>query len=92
MADSDIDQELKALLEQLSDDDLNAITRKLGLDQHNRPRRSERKRTAAVVKAEDEGKAVCSFCGQDAQAVGMMISNRNGDFICRGCLAKFRQE
>ena len=90
MADSDIDRELKALLEQLSDEDLNAITRKLGLDQHEPRKTPAADHQDRAVEAAKEGEAVCSFCGQDSQRAGMMVSNRKGQFVCRGCLAKFR--
>lgn len=74
--ENELDREVRALAEQLSDDKVDAIARRLRL------RGDER-----VQKSEADGH--CSFCGRSKAQVGAMVSNGADARICRPCLSHF---
>ncbi len=76
--ENELDREIRNLSEQLTDEKVDAIARRLGLRPDEQPKRSDE----AVN---------CSFCGKASSEVGSMVTNGAGAHICRKCLAAFSQ-
>ena len=100
MSENVTPEELEKLLRQLSEHDLEAIGRKLGLNLHEADR-NEVLRTRLIQdkelrkKAEDlaltlPNAAQCSFCGKQATADRRVITSPTGAAICGACLQGFK--
>ena len=74
--DDELDREVRELANQLTDEQMDSIARRLGLRDDER-----------VRKTGEEGS--CSFCGRETAEVGEMVTNGAGARICRKCLASF---
>ena len=74
--DNELDRELQNLSEQLNDEKMDAIARRLGLRPEEKPRKTE-------------DSVSCSFCGRSAGEAGPMVTNGAGAQICRQCLSDF---
>jgi|GEM_PF-620673 len=83
--DDELDRQMRNLAGQLTDDKVREIADRLGLRDHEKPRKPTEAPEPKVVD-QDDG-SVCSFCGGTREQVGVMIRSRSGACICRGCLS-----
>ena len=78
--DNELDREIQNMAEQLTDEKVDALARRLGLRDEEKPRRS------------DEQDIACSFCQTPASQAGPLVTNGAGAHICRRCLASFQSQ
>jgi len=78
--ENELDREIQNMAEQLTDEKVDALARRLGLRDEEKPHRTEQQ------------DAVCSFCQSPASEVGPLVTNGAGAHICRRCLVSFQSQ